>query len=70
MSISELVHHKSPVAPVSAIARVLNVDPRTLNKALEKGEIPSIPMGSRRLVALKPFLKSLGLEWKGETDGE
>jgi hypothetical protein len=67
---NDLVHYNSPVAPVSLIARVLTLDPRTIQKGMDAGEIPFVPIGRRRMVPLKPFLALLGLEWVGANDGK
>ena len=38
------------------VAAILNVDTRTVTRAIESGEIPSIRLGRRRLIPREPFL--------------
>jgi len=38
------------------VAAILNVDTRTVTRAIESGELPSIRLGRRRLIPLEPFL--------------
>jgi len=38
------------------VAAILNVDARTVTRAIESGELPSIRLGRRRLIPIEPFL--------------
>lgn len=43
-------------------ARVLNVDERTVTRAIESGELPSLQVGRRVLVPRLPLLRLLGAD--------
>jgi excisionase family DNA binding protein len=62
MSIEEFIHSSDAVISRSDAAILLKCDPRTVGRGIEDGSIPSIKLGRRKLIPLKPFLKLLGLE--------
>ncbi len=49
---------KSEVAALTRaeVAAILDVDARTVTRAIESGEIPSIRLGRRRLIPREPFI--------------
>lgn len=42
-------------------ARLLDIDERTLTKAIEDGTIPSVRLGRRVLIPKRPFMETFGL---------
>lgn len=44
----------------AAVAEILDIDERTLSKALDAGEIPSLRVGRRVLIPRLPLLELLG----------
>lgn len=49
---------KAAIRPTDAAA-ILEVDPRTVLRAIEEGTIPSIRVGRRVLIPRLPFLRML-----------
>jgi hypothetical protein len=47
-------------------AILLKCDPRTVGRGMDDGSIPFIPLGRRKLIPLKPFLRLLGIESEGK----
>jgi excisionase family DNA binding protein len=43
-------------------AQILGVDSRTVTRAIESGELPSLQMGRRVLIPRLPLLRLLGVE--------
>ena len=44
------------------VAQVLGVDERTVTRAIDSGQIPSLQIGRRVLVPRLPLLRKLGVE--------
>lgn len=47
------------------VARLLGVDARTLDHAIQDGTIPAIRLGRRVLIPRRPFLETFGLFDRG-----
>jgi hypothetical protein len=62
MSIDDYMNSNEAVISRTDAATLLKCDPRTVSRGIVDGSIPSIPLGRRRLIPLKPFLRLLGLE--------
>jgi excisionase family DNA binding protein len=62
MSLDDYVNSSEAVISRRAAASLLKCDPRTVSRGIVEGSIPSISLGRRRLIPLKPFLRLLGVE--------
>lgn len=62
MSISDLINAEAAVISRSDAASLLKCDPRTVTRGIADGSIPSIKLGRRKVIPLKPFLKLLGMD--------
>ncbi len=62
MSIDSLRTSGKAVISIAETAQLLECDPRTVNKGIGEGRIPSIPIGRRLLVPVIPLLRLLGIE--------
>ena len=61
MSLEDFVRSSDAVISRTDAAALLKCDPRTVSRGIEEGSIPSIKLGRRKLIPLKPFLKLLGV---------
>jgi excisionase family DNA binding protein len=62
MSIDDYMNSDEAVISRTDAATLLKCDPRTVSRGIVDGSIPSISLGRRRLIPLKPFLRLLGLD--------
>jgi excisionase family DNA binding protein len=60
MTLDELRASGSAVVAISDTAELLKIDPRTVLRAAERGELPSIKVGRRVLILREPLLTRLG----------
>ena len=65
MSIDDYINSNEAVISRADAANLLKCDPRTVSRGILDGSIPSISLGRRTLIPLRPFLRLLGAE-KGE----
>jgi excisionase family DNA binding protein len=62
MSVEELLASGKAVMTRSEAASLLECDVRTVSRAIEKGEIQTLPFGRNKMILVHPLLKRLGLE--------
>jgi hypothetical protein len=62
MSIDDYMNSDEAVISRTDAASLLKCDPRTVSRGIVNGSIPSISLGRRKLIPLKPFLRLLGVE--------
>jgi excisionase family DNA binding protein len=60
MSLEDFLNSSDAVISRTDAASLLKCDPRTVSRGIEDGSIPSIKVGRRKLIPLKPFLRLLG----------
>ena len=53
---------QKPVLSIAETGRLLDLDPRTVSKAIEDGTIKAIRLGKRTLVLREPLMKMLNGE--------
>lgn len=53
---------KSAAATRNQTAQVLNIDPRTVTRAIKNGELPSVKIGGRVLIPTAALRRLLGVE--------
>jgi len=61
MSLDDYMNSDEAVISRADAAALLKCDPRTVSRGIADGTIPSVPLGRRKLIPLKPFLRLLGL---------
>ena len=66
MSLDDYMSSKEAVISRTDAATLLKCDPRTVSRGMADGTIPSIPLGRRKLIPLKPFLRLLGIDEGGK----
>jgi excisionase family DNA binding protein len=54
---SELVACDRPAVSATEVAKILGLDPRTVSRAIEDGEIPAVKIGRQQLVPKNALLK-------------
>jgi hypothetical protein len=62
MTIDDYLSSNEAVISRADAATLLKCDPRTVSRGILDGSIPSIPLGRRTLIPLRPFLRLLGIE--------
>ena len=65
MSLDDYINSNEAVISRADAATLLKCDPRTISRGIVDGSIPSISLGRRTLIPLRPFLRLLGLD-KGD----
>jgi hypothetical protein len=65
MSLDDYMNSNEAVISRTDAATLLKCDPRTVSRGIVDGSIPSISLGRRKLIPLKPFLRLLGMEKGG-----
>ena len=60
MSLKDFLDSSDAVISRADAASLLKCDPRTVSRGIDEGSIPSIRIGRRKLIPLKPFLRLLG----------
>jgi hypothetical protein len=65
MSIDDYLNSNEAVISRTDAATLLKCDPRTVSRGILDGSIPSISLGKRTLIPLRPFLRLLGADKDG-----
>jgi excisionase family DNA binding protein len=65
VDMDELRISRSAVVTVAQAASVFGVDVRTVSRAIENGELPSVRLGRRVLIPRLPLLAVLGVKVEG-----
>jgi excisionase family DNA binding protein len=61
VDLDELRASRSAVITIADAAAVLGIDARTVSRAVQKGELPSLRVGHRLLIPHLPLLACLGV---------
>jgi hypothetical protein len=69
MSLQELIHYGFAVISYSQAAEVLGCDPRTVSAGVANKTLPSIQIGSRKVIPVGPLCEYLGVNWVGDLNG-
>lgn len=60
MNLDDALRSRAAAFSVSETAQLLDVDRRTVSRAIEDGDIPSVRLGRRVLIPRLPLLALLG----------
>lgn len=65
MNLDDVRRSRAAALTVAQTSQVLGVDPRTVTRACDEGQLPSLRIGRRLLIPRLPLLALLGADGNG-----